>query len=313
MLAARGGEEQRQQHDRGEVGDRRGRDGGLTQLATSTWPASLSTGTTRPSDVADRVMATSSGRHEPSRRVNPTPAADAQRQRESGSRARRAAATGRAAGRTSISSPARNSRNASPNSARICTGRSTCTQPSTDGPSTIPAMISRTTAGSRSSGAKPTTSGASTATSADDEQVGERHVRHAVRHQVGLEQSRSQTSLTVGNDGTACQSVSSGTSPAIATVAECSSSCTPGPVNVAPTMTPARLVDDELAGAARRRCPACRRRRRRRSVRDDRATPRPRSRASASVRPTAQTCGSVNVTRGTTSARDLVDARPGPG
>jgi len=35
---------------------------------------------------------------------------------------------------------------------------------------------------------------------------------------------RSQTSLTVGNDGTACHSRSSGTSPTTATVAECSSS-----------------------------------------------------------------------------------------
>ena len=34
----------------------------------------------------------------------------------------------------------------------------------------------------------------------------------------------SHTSLTVGNDGTACRNISSGTAPAIATVAECSSS-----------------------------------------------------------------------------------------
>src|SRR3954452_13817938 len=66
--------------------------------------------------------------------------------------------------RVSISSPARNSRNASPNSARICTGRSTCNQPSTDGPSTIPATISRTTDGMRSQGRNPTSRGAATAT-----------------------------------------------------------------------------------------------------------------------------------------------------
>lgn len=47
----------------------------------------------------------------------------------------------------------------------------------------------------------------------------------------------SHTSLTVGKAGTACQRSSSGTRPATATVAECSSSCTPGPVNVAPTTT----------------------------------------------------------------------------
>jgi hypothetical protein len=34
----------------------------------------------------------------------------------------------------------------------------------------------------------------------------------------------SHTSLTVGNDGTACRSISSGTAPAIAIVAECNSS-----------------------------------------------------------------------------------------
>jgi hypothetical protein len=49
--------------------------------------------------------------------------------------------------------------------------------------------------------------------------------------------SRSHTSLRVGKAGTACQSVSSGTSPTIAMVAACSSSPAPGPTNVAPTIT----------------------------------------------------------------------------
>ena len=46
-----------------------------------------------------------------------------------------------------------------------------------------------------------------------------------------------QTSLVVGNDGTACQSQSSGTSPTIAIVAECNKSPTCGPIMVAPTIT----------------------------------------------------------------------------
>src|SRR5690348_547805 len=67
---------------------------------------------------------------------------------------------------TSISRPAKNSRNARPNRARICTGRSTRTQPNPEGPMMIPPMISRTTAGMRNRGAKPTVSGARTATAA---------------------------------------------------------------------------------------------------------------------------------------------------
>ena len=43
--------------------------------------------------------------------------------------------------------------------------------------------------------------------------------------------------MTVGNAGTACQSPVDRHSPTTATVAEWSSSCTPGPVNVAPTIT----------------------------------------------------------------------------
>src|SRR5205814_861565 len=48
---------------------------------------------------------------------------------------------------------------------------------------------------------------------------------------------RSHTSLMVGNAGTACHSLSIGTWPAMAMVAEWSSSWTPGPVKVAPTTT----------------------------------------------------------------------------
>src|SRR5205823_14938962 len=49
--------------------------------------------------------------------------------------------------------------------------------------------------------------------------------------------SRSHTSLTVGNEGTACHSRSRGTSATMAMVAECNSSWTSGPVKVAPTTT----------------------------------------------------------------------------
>jgi hypothetical protein len=49
-----------------------------------------------------------------------------------------------------------------------------------------------------------------------------------------LSSSRSHTSLSVGNAGTACHRVSIGTLPTIAMVAECSSSPTPGPTKVAP-------------------------------------------------------------------------------
>ena len=47
--------------------------------------------------------------------------------------------------------------------------------------------------------------------------------------------SLSHTSLIVGKHGTACHNRSTGTWPATATVAECSSSETPGPTNVTPS------------------------------------------------------------------------------
>src|SRR4051794_35700662 len=49
-------------------------------------------------------------------------------------------------------------------SARIWTGRSTRTQPRTEGPRTIPTTISRTTDGTRSLGAQPSASGTAAAT-----------------------------------------------------------------------------------------------------------------------------------------------------
>src|SRR5688572_25096114 len=56
-------------------------------------------------------------------------------------------------------------------------------------------------------------------------------------HNPYASRSRSQTSLTVGKDGTACQRRSRETSAATAMVAEWSSSATAGPVKVAPTIT----------------------------------------------------------------------------
>jgi hypothetical protein len=55
---------------------------------------------------------------------------------------------------------------ASPKSDSTWSGRSTRTQPSTEGPSTIPATISSTTDGNRSLGARPTSSGTAKATAA---------------------------------------------------------------------------------------------------------------------------------------------------
>jgi len=63
----------------------------------------------------------------------------------------------------SISSPARNSKNARPISASTCRTTSTSTQPRTAGPTRIPATISSTADGTRTLGAKPRSSGATTA------------------------------------------------------------------------------------------------------------------------------------------------------
>ena len=58
------------------------------------------------------------------------------------------------------------------------TGRSTFTQPRTDGPSTMPATISRMTEGNRSARRKSKCEGRGSRDQADDEQVHEGHVRH---------------------------------------------------------------------------------------------------------------------------------------
>src|SRR6266702_2770823 len=67
---------------------------------------------------------------------------------------------------SSTSSPARKRRKASPSTERMEIGRSTLTQPSTDGPITIPAIISNTIAGKRRAGVRASKSGARKATMA---------------------------------------------------------------------------------------------------------------------------------------------------
>src|SRR3954449_5220576 len=64
----------------------------------------------------------------------------------------------------SISRPARKRRNAKPRIESTWTAESTSTQPSPEGPTTMPATISSTTAGSRRAGASPRVSGARNAT-----------------------------------------------------------------------------------------------------------------------------------------------------
>ena len=64
----------------------------------------------------------------------------------------------------SISRPARKSRKDRPSSATTEIASSAWTIPSTDGPITIPAMISTTTEGSFTEGKKPRSSGAAKAT-----------------------------------------------------------------------------------------------------------------------------------------------------
>src|SRR3954451_6449814 len=151
-------------------------------------PASLSTGTTRPSDVADRVTASSRGlcthpaaannapARTPSTRVIPKPA----RANRSG-RPRRTV--------TSISRPARNSRNASPTTASTRRGRSASTHPRTAGPRTMPATISSTGPGTRSHGASPSRSGTPNATRATRKRFRNPTSGMAASQPVGLEEA----------------------------------------------------------------------------------------------------------------------------
>ncbi len=126
-------------------------------------PESLSTGTTSPSEVAHRMIATSSGDEVKPAADSASPASTASA--NDATKPSSASVSGRPRSRRmSISRPARNSRNASPINASTSTGGSTCTHPSSAGPITIPATISNTGDGTRTRGISRTTSGARNAT-----------------------------------------------------------------------------------------------------------------------------------------------------
>jgi hypothetical protein len=125
-------------------------------------PASFSTGTSTPSEVAQRMIATSSGVSisPPAFRISATPTAMTN---ETANATVVSRSTGPRSLSNSISSPARKSTKASPIRATTSTASSVSTQPSSAGPITIPATISSTTEGSRSLGKKPSRKGAAKA------------------------------------------------------------------------------------------------------------------------------------------------------
>ncbi len=126
-------------------------------------PASLSTGISTPSEVAESAIATSSGASTRPASLRPPAATSA----IANDTAKLTPASFRTRPRKrakSISRPARKSRNASPSVATTAIVSSTCTHPSTLGPTTIPATISNTTAGARTRGKSPRRNGAPKAT-----------------------------------------------------------------------------------------------------------------------------------------------------
>ena len=136
--AVRCGEEQRQQHDRGEVGDGRGDDRLSARPRRRDWPASLSTGTTSPSDVADSAIDQQQRAAAPSRRRRApspigTPRASVITIAEQRERAAvgRAAVAGRSPARTGTAgTPARSAPGSAPagrpSPSRAPTGRARC-------------------------------------------------------------------------------------------------------------------------------------------------------------------------------------------
>src|SRR5215210_5929848 len=126
-------------------------------------PVSFSTGTMTPSEVAHRMIATSSG-------VSTSPAADIPKptitaiakETTNASAVRRR--TGPRSFSNSISRPARKSTKPRPISAMTSIAWSTSTRPRIDGPTTMPATISSTTDGSRTRGKRPRRNGAAKAT-----------------------------------------------------------------------------------------------------------------------------------------------------
>jgi hypothetical protein len=125
-------------------------------------PASFSTGTISPSDVAVSAIPINSGESTSPTPASSRPTTSARPSEIANPIAGRRSSCPRRCAR-STSRPARNSRKASPITARTDTSRSSCTQSSTDGPTTIPATISSTTAGSRTFGKRPRSSGTANA------------------------------------------------------------------------------------------------------------------------------------------------------
>ncbi len=126
------------------------------------WPASLSTATTIPNDVAARMIATSSGASTSSTASKISATASARP-----SEIRKAAPT-RPRCRSScasnaISRPARKKRNTRPIDAKTSSGAVASIRSSATGPITMPATISLTIGGTFGSGSRSTSSGAAVA------------------------------------------------------------------------------------------------------------------------------------------------------
>ena len=126
-------------------------------------PASLSTGMSTPSEVAQRMIATSSGVSTSPAAPRPSATARAIANESAKPSPVRRSTSPRSRAK-SISRPARKSTKASPISAITAIESSTTTRPRTDGPTTIPAMISSTTDGSRAAGSSPSARGTTNAT-----------------------------------------------------------------------------------------------------------------------------------------------------
>ena len=126
------------------------------------WPASRSTATTIPNEVAARMMATSTG-------VPASPAASKPKatRKASASETANAAPTvprwRSPSASKAISSPARKNRNTSPTCENTSSGALTWTRSSSSGPIRMPARISVTSGGTLGIGSRSTSSGAAVA------------------------------------------------------------------------------------------------------------------------------------------------------
>ena len=128
-------------------------------------PLSFRTGITIPSDVAESMIAISSGAPvtPAASSITPAPTATANEKTKLSAVIRSSRPRSMS---NSTSSPARSRRNARPRRERTSTGASTWTQPRAAGPIAIPRTISSTTVGSRTDGARPSASGAANAAAA---------------------------------------------------------------------------------------------------------------------------------------------------